>query len=135
MLSSRRRGFHLLVIILLSACGAGCSRSALTINADQNYNGRTINLRVGDGVALSLAEGPTTGYRWEFLTKPEPVCVTVSDAYAANSAKGTVGGGGAHNWSFRAVAKGTATISLVYRRPWEKDAAPAKTFSITVVVK
>ncbi|HEY4907127.1 MAG TPA: protease inhibitor I42 family protein [Candidatus Acidoferrum sp.] len=135
MRSSRRWGFDLLVLILLSACGAGCSHTALTIKADQNYNGRTINLRVGDGVKVTLAENPTTGYKWEFLAQPEPVCVTVGDAYVANPAMGTIGGGGAHEWNFRAVGKGTGTLSLGYRRPWEKDAAPAKTFTLTMVVK
>jgi inhibitor of cysteine peptidase len=61
--------------------------------------------------------------------------VTVGDAYVANPAMGTIGGGGAHEWNFRAVGKGTGTLSLGYRRPWEKDAAPAKTFTLTMVVK
>src|ERR1700727_1540694 len=94
MLSSMRWVFDLRVLILLSACGAGCSHTALTIKADQNYNGRTINLRVGDGVKVTLAENPTTGYKWEFLAKPEPICVTVGEAYVANPAMGTIGGGG-----------------------------------------
>jgi inhibitor of cysteine peptidase len=84
---------------------------------------------------VTLAENPTTGYKWEFLAKPEPICVTVGDAYVANPAMGTIGGGGAHEWNFRAVGKGTGTLSLGYRRPWEKDAAPAKTFTLTMVVK
>jgi inhibitor of cysteine peptidase len=45
------------------------------------------------------------------------------------------GSGGVHNWNFRAVDKGTATVGLAYRRPWEKDAAPAQTFTLTLVVK
>ena len=127
--------FPYLAILLLCICNAGCSRSSLLINADKSYDGRTVNLRVGDGVKLSLEENPTTGYRWEFLTRPEPVCVIVGDAYDANSSGGKMGSGGVHNWDFRAVDKGTSTVSLAYRRPWEKDAAPAQTFKMTLVVK
>jgi inhibitor of cysteine peptidase len=133
--SKRVQLAHFAVVILLAAwCGA-CSRSSMTINADKGYDGRTINLRVGDGVKLTLDENPTTGYRWEFVKKPEPICVIVTDAYVANTDGGKVGAGGVHSWDFRAVDKGTATVSLAYRRPWEKDAAPAQTFTLTLEVK
>lgn len=131
--SNRVLMFGLFVVFVLSVCCTGCKRTALTINADKSYDGRTINLRVGGGVKLSLEENPTTGYRWEFLTKLEPVCVVVSDAYVAGG--GAIGSGGVHDWVFRAVAKGTASVKLGYRRPWEKDTAPAQTFTLTIAVK
>jgi inhibitor of cysteine peptidase len=124
-----------LSLILLGVCSGGCSRTAMTINADQSFSGRTINLRIGEGVKVTLAENPTTGYKWEFLSRPEPICVIVTDEYVANTAIGTVGAGGVHNWDFRAVDKGTTTVSLAYRRPWEKDVAPAQMFNLTLVVK
>ncbi len=135
MLSSKRWVLCVVSVILLSVCSGGCSRSAMTISADKSYSGRTLDLRVGDGVKVTLAENPTTGYKWEFLSKPEPICVIVTDAYVANTAIGTVGSGGVHNWDFRAVDKGTTTVSLAYRRPWEKDVAPVQTFTLTLVVK
>ena len=125
----------MLSVILLSVCCVGCSRSSMTVNADKSYSGRSLDLRVGDGVKVTLAENPTTGYKWELLARPEPICVIVSDAYVANTAVGTVGAGGVHNWDFRAVDKGTTTVSLAYRRPWEKDVAPVQTFTLTLVVK
>jgi inhibitor of cysteine peptidase len=134
--SKTLRVADLLVFVVLGACAAGCSRSSLTIAADKSYDGRTLNLRVGDGVKLSLPENPTTGYRWEFLAKPEPVCVIVSDGYVASGGAGgggAVGSGGTHEWMFRAVSKGTGGVSLAHRRPWEKDVAPAQTFTLTVV--
>jgi inhibitor of cysteine peptidase len=121
-------------LVLLSIFSAGCKRTSLTITADKSYDGRTIELHVGDGVKLSLAENPTTGYRWEFVEKPEPYCVVASDAYLAN-AGGAIGSGGAHEWAFRAVSQGTGTVNLAYRRPWEKDIAPAQTFTLTLVVR
>jgi inhibitor of cysteine peptidase len=134
MRNSKRVEFYFYAFILLSVCCSGCKRTSLTINADKSYDGRTLTLHVGDGVNLSLAENPTTGYRWEFSAKPEPVCVIVSDAYVANTG-GAIGGGGVRSWVFHAVDKGTAKVSLGYRRPWEKDVAPAQTFALTIVVK
>jgi inhibitor of cysteine peptidase len=135
MRSSRTsRVLPLFVLVLLSVGYAGCKRTSLTISADKSYDGRSIELRVGDGVQLLLAENPTTGYRWEFVKKPEPPCVIVSDVYVAD-AGGAIGSGGAHEWAFRAVSTGTGPVSLAYRRPWEKDVAPAQTFKLTLVVK
>ena len=135
MRSSRLWQFELIVLVLLSMCCAGCPHKPVTVAAGQEYDGRTIRVQVGDSVKLSLAENPTTGYKWEFLAKPEPECVIVSDAYVANPAMNPIGGGGAHDWEFRAEKKGTGTVKLGYRRPWEKDAAPAKTFTLILVVK
>jgi inhibitor of cysteine peptidase len=135
MLSSKKLRIELIVLLLLSVCCAGCPHKQVTITADRNYDGRTIELHVGDSVKLSLAENPTTGYKWEFLAKPEPECVIVNDGYVANPAMNPIGGGGAHDWEFRAVDKGTATVSLSYRRPWQKDVAPAQTFTLTLVVE
>jgi inhibitor of cysteine peptidase len=130
---SLRVRVELILIVLLSVWCAGCPHKAVTITADKNYDGRTIKMGVGDTVKLALAENPTTGYRWEILAKPEPACVTVGDAYVANPAMNTIGGGGAHEWEFRGVKKGTGTLRLGYRRPWEKDAA--RTFTMVMVVK
>src|SRR5579863_1204607 len=135
MLSNRKLGLvHLAALALLSLCCAGCFRSSLLVNADKSYDGRTINLRIGDGVKLSLEENLTTGYRWEFLSRPEPACVIVMDDYVAN-ANGLAGSGGVHNWDIRAVDKGTCAVGLIYHRAWEKDTAPAQKFALTMVVK
>jgi inhibitor of cysteine peptidase len=137
MRSSKWVRVELIVIVLLSVWCVGCPshKAPVTVTAGQEYDGRTIRLHVGDSVKLSLAENPTTGYKWEFLGKPEPECVIVSDAYVANPAMNQIGGGGAHVWEFRSEKKGTGTVKLGYRRPWEKDKAPAKAFTLTMVVK
>jgi inhibitor of cysteine peptidase len=134
MLSNKAVLYPFVLLSLLSAFASGCTRSAMVITADKSYSGRTVNLRVGDGVKVTLDENPTTGYRWEFVSRPEPACVIVADAYVANT-NGLAGSGGVHNWDFRAVDKGTCAVSLAYRRPWEKDTAPAQTFTLTMVVK
>ncbi|MDR3572448.1 MAG: protease inhibitor I42 family protein [Anaerolineaceae bacterium] len=37
--------------------------------------------------------------------------------------------------NFTAASAGQQTLTLVYRRPWEKNAAPASTYTVNVVVK
>ena len=46
-----------------------------------------------------------------------------------------VGGGGKYVFTFRATKAGTAKLILEYKRGWEKGKPPAKTFTLTVVIK
>jgi inhibitor of cysteine peptidase len=98
----------------------------------EDDNGRTVTLAVGDAVELSLAENRTTGYHWELNEKAEPICELVSDDFEA--ASGPPGSGGVHRWQFRAVQPGSGEIGLQYRRPWEKNAARARSYQMSVRV-
>ena len=44
---------------------------------DQSYSGQTLDLPFGQVMELRLAENPTTGYRWTFLSNGEPSCVVL----------------------------------------------------------
>ena len=48
---------------------------------------------------------------------------------------GVVGAPGEEVWTFRALNTGESTIFMEYRRSWEEGVQPAKTFTLTVVVK
>jgi predicted secreted protein len=48
--------------------------------------------------------------------------------------KGVIGGKATMIFRFQAVA-GTSDLELHYKRPFEKDKKPAKTFKVTVEVK
>jgi predicted secreted protein len=56
--------------------------------------------------------------------------------YQASAARpGLVGGGGTFSLLLNAAAAGTAKVTLVYARSWEKDKPPAETFTATFAVK
>ena len=40
------------------------------IEADKSYDGRKLTLHVGDTLSVSLAENPSTGFRWDLKTSP-----------------------------------------------------------------
>jgi predicted secreted protein len=46
-----------------------------------------------------------------------------------------IGSGGVQTLRFEAVKIGQTTLKLVYRRPWEGDVNPLRTFSVNVVVR
>jgi inhibitor of cysteine peptidase len=100
---------------------------------DRSYNEREVTLDMGEVVEISLAENPTTGFRWELRVKPEPACSLVKSWF--EPAAGPPGKGGTHRWQFQAVRPGSAEIKLEYRRPWEQETCPGQTFKLRVQVR
>jgi len=109
------------------------ARHPKVIRVDRSYNARELTLAVGEVVEISLAENPTTGFRWDLEVKPEPACTLANSTF--EPATGPPGKGGTHRWQFRAVHPGTGEIVLAYRRPWERIASPAQTFKLSLRVR
>ena len=112
---------------------ADSGESAKMVQVDQSYNGHEVTLAVGQVMELSLHENPTTGFRWDLKTKAEPECELVASTFDPPPGE-RPGNGGIRRWQFRAVHPGSGEIELEYRRPWEKDAAPAKVYKLDVRV-
>jgi inhibitor of cysteine peptidase len=96
---------------------------------------KPIQVSVGQTLQVRLASNPTTGYSWNVQQTP-PELELEHSAYTADAqGKNLPGSGGYQTIEFAAKFAGTPELKLEYRRPWEKDVAPAKTFSVTVTVK
>ena len=97
--------------------------------------GDTFETTVGKTFTIALDANATTGYNWSQTTKDMNVVAYVDNAYTATAANPQIiGGSGTDTFTFKAVGKGTTTISLAYARPWE-SVPPAQTRTITVTVK
>lgn len=126
-----------LVVLSLSfvAMLIGTASSALLpdkvygVNAD----GTTVTLKKGEALRVSLPENPSTGYSWD-LSLSDGLYL-VSDQYIReDTVIRRVGAGGIHTWDIRAKGIGSQQITGVYRRPWEVNTAPEKTFTLNVRV-
>lgn len=113
---------------------AVCASAGTGVRLGARDGGRKVVLRTGDTVALSLAENPSTGYSWQVVSSGAPVVRAEGNPTFRPDNK-LHGAGGTATYRYEAVAEGTSLLKLVYRRPWEKDAAPADAFEITLVVK
>jgi inhibitor of cysteine peptidase len=102
------------------------------IHVDETYSGRTVVLAVGEILQITLAENRTTGFQWNVKSDSEPACMLILDE--PQGAAGPPGKAGTHRWQYRGVRSGTGEIKLEYRRPWEKDTPPGKTFGLRVRV-
>ncbi len=98
---------------------------------------------VGQLLAISLEGNASTGYSWEIeadgapqlVLAPSPDTHTDTPAAAGSGdAPPLVGAPSTTHWHFEAVQPGSTVVRLTYRRPWEKDVAPAKTAEFRVTV-
>jgi len=91
----------------------------------------------GDSFTVTLCSNATTGFKWSESAKiSDPAVVQqIGHEFVSPKAKGVVGAAGKEVWTFKALKKGTSTISLEYSRPWEGGEKGEWTFNLTVVVK
>lgn len=107
---------------------------------DEKHDGKTVSVKKGESVAIKLESNPTTGFNWRVGT--------VSSSAAKQNGKvefeqtplpsgsGPILGRGGHSViKFDTVAPGKVSIQLEYSRPWEKNKAPFKTFTVTLDIK
>ena len=116
-----------LFLMPLTACGSAA------VKLDEQDNGRTVEVNRGDKITITLEGNPTTGYSWEFGEFDPAVVEAVGEADYKSDSK-MLGSGGVYTFTLKAVAPGTAAVTLIYHRSWE-DAEAEKVFEVTLNVK
>jgi inhibitor of cysteine peptidase len=90
------------------------------------------SLSVGDSFVIRLPVQMGTGYSWQVASVPAGVKAAGSSREGAAAA---LGGSETQVFTFAAEKAGAGAVSLQYRRPWEKDAPAAETFTLNVSIK
>ena len=127
-------GFILVAGFAVGA-GAACTGGSNNLNVGDSYSGKQVELSVDQSLVVTLESNASTGYSWSLAqNSDDSVLNETGNKYLAPQTT-LVGAGGKEEWTFKALKKGTSSISMVYRRSWETDTPPAKTFDLTVVVK
>ena len=96
-------------------------------------NGKTVSLRVGDGLVLHLYENATTGYRWVFEDPGEKLVTVHDDGYVRQPK--AVGGGGLMQWTLHAKAAGKTQIKLKRLRRWEGESSAREGFAVSLIIR
>lgn len=132
---SSKRLRNILLAIAAFTCaspGQACSK-APEVAIEQGDAGSTVTLRPGQRLTVRLRGNPTTGFVWEALPGAESVLARQGDPqFTADGS--ALGAGGVYRFAFRAISAGEAPLEFSYHRPFEKGAAPARTFRVTVEV-
>jgi inhibitor of cysteine peptidase len=89
-------------------------------------DGKSVTLKQGETVAVTLAENASTGYRWA-VDGADAALVTVRDPQASYPS-GAVGSGGSVTWTFVAKAPGSTTVTLKRWRQWEGETSVVQRF-------
>jgi len=111
----------------------GVSRN-LTV-ADE---GKTVAMKVGEKISISLVGVPTAGYLWAADKAPDFVKVSDGPGGPTSSAQLQPGFTGGNHWEVlivEATKAGEGELVLGQRRPWEPKTEPAdKTFKVKLKV-
>ena len=130
-MSTKSTLFIILVIIAL-AVASGCGKSGQT-SLSASDNGKTINLKAGSQIVITLDGNPSTGYNWEAKDLDTNLLKQVGDPSFKSSNSNLVGSGGSITLTFKSLKAGTTTLTLVYHRSWETNVAPLSTYTVTIV--
>jgi len=98
--------------------------------ADQ---GKNFTLHVGDSLVIVLDSNPSTGYNWVVKSVDNPVLSQSGEPVFKTDSK-QMGAPGNTTFTFKTMSSGFQVLTLLYQRPFEKDAQPLKTFTINVTV-
>jgi len=103
----------------------------------QPHISKQIEVTAGGIFTVTLCSNPTTGFQWAESAEisDQTVVRQKSHEFIASENKGVVGAPGKEVWTFKALKKGTSTISIDYSRPWEGGEKGGWTFNMTVVVE
>lgn len=98
----------------------------------QQDNGKRFELSASEPLEISLAENPTTGFRWSFVDLDRSVRV-VDDSYNLEG-EATPGAAANHRFRLEFSDPGEYGIALRLWRDWEGESSTVDRYSVTVDV-
>ena len=104
------------------------------IAINQEYNNKTLDVRIGDFVLIGLEENPTTGYLWR-VEQTEKQIISIEDSKFRASGNGIGAGGVLEPFFLKYVSPGTSKISCRLKRGWEGGHNPIKQFQVFINVR
>jgi len=103
------------------------------LSLTQADSGRTVDVRVGDQIQVTLLENATTGFRWAIDHYDDAVIEALGSEPLYTSSR--VGSGGQVTFTFQGKRAGTGEIVLKHWRHFEGDASVTTRFTVGVNVQ
>jgi len=127
-------------VAALCALAAGCSLIVATptshpLVVTDSDNGKTVTLAPGANLEVSLKATSGTGYLWQVAGNDPLVLEQLGLGDFEIPKEAPPGAMGTQVFHFQAQSPGAAKLEMAYVRPWEKNVAPVRTWSITVRVQ
>ena len=118
-----------------SAAASSARNSPRVVTVSDQNNGKDIDLTSGESLVVKLASNRSTGYGWTVLGDPAPLKLEKTSYHKSTKSSPATGAPGVQVFQFSTGSAGITTLNLVYRRSWEYNMPPAKTFSLRVNVR
>ncbi len=118
--------------ISFSACVNAAQKNPVKLT-EQDAS-RTIEMRVGELLEVTLKGNPTTGYMWD-VESVDPNILKPADQLEFQADSKLIGSPGKLTLRFEATHAGRTPLKLIYHRPWEKNVESIDTFEVTVAIK
>ena len=141
----RARSVFVLAFLLTASCyslelqtstaAAPFRNSPPVVTVTDQNSGKDIDLISGETLVVKLASNRSTGYAWTVSGDPAPLKLDKTSYHKSTKSTASVGSPGVQIFHFSAATAGIATLNLVYRRSWEYNVPPVKTFTLRVNVR
>ncbi len=129
----RRICFTLLLLMVATALVAASGHRGMTVRLGHADSGSTITLHTGETLEIVLPANPTTGYTWEVKPGSETLLKQQGEPTFTSDSK-ALGSEGRMIFRFDVVAVGKGSLVLLYRRTFEPEVKPLRTFGIRIVI-
>ena len=128
----------LAILLLIPSCLITSRDINVDISCDEfranNHVRNDFQVEIGDKIRAKLCSNPTTGFKWEYEMSNDNVLK--EEDHDFEEPKGDVPrAAGIEVWTFEAVEKGTAEVSMEYSQPWEGGLKEEWIYTITVTVE
>jgi len=130
-------------MLILSVWLAACTPSTGTsVNVscndleNQPHISKQMAVTASNTFTVTLCSNATTGFQWSESAQisDQTVVQQTGHEFVSPENTGVVGAPGNEVWTFKALKKGTSTITMEYSRPWEGGEKGVWTFNLTVTV-
>jgi inhibitor of cysteine peptidase len=137
------RMIPIFVMLILSLWLAACTPpTGTSVNIsctdfdNQPHISKQLTVAAGNTFTVTLCSNATTGFQWSESAQisDQTVIQQTGHEFVSPEKTGVVGAPGNEVWTFKALKKGTSTITMEYGRPWEGGEKSVWTFNLTVTV-
>jgi len=133
------------ISLCLFACSPGSEQVCVEVSCDdfreEQHISKQVEVNVGDSFTVTLCSNPSTGFQWSETATIGDQSVLEQAAHRMVPPEGEGGGSpapgtpGQEEWTFKALKKGTSTVSMEYSQPWEGGEKGVWTFNLTVAAQ
>jgi inhibitor of cysteine peptidase len=114
--------------------GTKSSPNPTVVVTDKDNEGQ-VSIAKGGTVVVRLPVTSGTGYSWALAQNGAPQLKPLGKSSMEKPKDLKPGATQIQVFHFTAATAGSTTLEFHYARPWEKNAAPAKTFQVRVTVQ